>query len=305
MYCSNCGKELEGNEAFCGNCGTKVQQLSDERNEAEIQDETQEDIQETVELQKPEQEDAQETVVLQPAEQEHESTKDKPDTSGVDVSAYPTTAQPPVGQPLFQHTTPMPAVAEQKQYIAAPTGQPVSVGQTEKKSKTPIIIAIVASAVALIAVIVLIATFVFDGDDSSSEEPQRSYTAVKEEALSEGNKAQNQPTQQHQSAPSVTDAMNSASGYLLPDSNSRNYTESELEVLSDYELYLARNEIYARLGREFKNQDLKDYFGKKSWYTPRYGADSFDSQVSLNAYEKKNVNTIRDLEERRNSSYLS
>lgn len=304
MYCSNCGKELEGDEAFCKNCGTKVQQPSDEQNEAETQDETQEDIQETVELQKPEQEDAQETVVLQPAEQEHESAQDKPDTSGVDVSAYPTTPQPPVGQPLFQYTAPMPAVAEQKQYIAAPTSQSVSAGQVEKKSKVPIIIAIVASAVALIAVIVLVVTFVFGGDDSSGEEPQRSYTAVKEEALSEGSKTQNQSAQQ-KSAPSTTDAMNSASGYLLPDSNSRNYTESELEALSDYELYLARNEIYARLGREFKNQDLKDYFGKKSWYAPRYSSDSFDSQVSLNAYEKKNVNTIRDLEERRNSSYLS
>ena len=290
MYCSNCGKELEGDEAFCKNCGTKVQQPSDEQNEAETKDETQED--------------AQETDVLQPAEQEHESAQDKPDTSAVDVSAYPTTAQPPVGQPLFQYTAPMPAVAEQKQYIAAPTSQPVSAGQVEKKAKMPIIIAIVASAIALIAVIVLVVTFVFGGDEQSSEEPQRSYTAVKEEALSEGSKAQNQSAQQ-QSAPSTTDAMNSASGYLLPDSNSRNYTEAELEALSDYELYLARNEIYARLGREFKNQDLKDYFGKKSWYAPRYSSDSFDSQVSLNAYEKKNVNTIRDLEERRNSSYLS
>ena len=94
-------------------------------------------------------------------------------------------------------------------------------------------------------------------------------------------------------------------GYVLPDSDSRYYSESELNELTDYELYIARNEIYARHGRIFKNEDLMGYFGHKHWYYGKYSPESFDSIVTLNAYEKKNAETMLALEKRRGSSYLS
>ena len=52
-------------------------------------------------------------------------------------------------------------------------------------------------------------------------------------------------------------------GYLLSDSATRLYTRSELEPLSDYELYVARNEIFARHGRMFVNEDFAEALRRK------------------------------------------
>ena len=98
---------------------------------------------------------------------------------------------------------------------------------------------------------------------------------------------------------------NKASDYILPKSDSRYFSTSELADLSNYELYLARNEIFARHGREFKNQDLRDYFSAQSWYVPKYSGEKFDSLDLLNDYEKKNADTIRSIEQDRGSSYLN
>ena len=38
--------------------------------------------------------------------------------------------------------------------------------------------------------------------------------------------------------------------------------------LSEQELLLARNEVYARHGKIFKSKDLTEYFKKKGWYVP-------------------------------------
>ena len=81
---------------------------------------------------------------------------------------------------------------------------------------------------------------------------------------------------------------------------------SELEKMSLWELYLARNEIFARHGRGFKNQDLTDYFATKRWYTQTYTPEEFDaiSSSQLNDYELKNVQTMYEIEQSRNSPYL-
>lgn len=93
--------------------------------------------------------------------------------------------------------------------------------------------------------------------------------------------------------------------YVLENSDSRYYSESELEGLSLWELYLARNEIFARHGRGFKNQDLVDYFATRSWYSQKYTPDEFDAMTTpLNDYELKNVETMYQIESSRNSPYL-
>lgn len=86
--------------------------------------------------------------------------------------------------------------------------------------------------------------------------------------------------------------------YLLPESDSRYYTEEELSVLTNEELRLARNEIYARHGRKFTNAELQAYFSAKPWYTPVYEADDFDAKSDslLNKYEKANRDRIVSLE---------
>ena len=95
--------------------------------------------------------------------------------------------------------------------------------------------------------------------------------------------------------------------YLLSESDSRYYSESELSSFSDWELYLVRNEIFARHGRMFSNEDLKNYFEAKSWYEPRYTPEEFDSlgDGAINEYEKANSQTILSIEQARNSQYVS
>lgn len=86
--------------------------------------------------------------------------------------------------------------------------------------------------------------------------------------------------------------------YILPECETRTYTKEELSVLSADELRLARNEIYARHGRMFNSEDLKNYFQSKSWYTPQYEGSEFDAKGDsiLNEYEIANRNLIVELE---------
>lgn len=89
--------------------------------------------------------------------------------------------------------------------------------------------------------------------------------------------------------------------YIFDDSNSRIISKSELYNLSPWELKVARNEIYARHGREFVHKDLACYFASQSWYSidPNY------KEGKLNSTEQKNVATILAYEKEIDSSYLN
>lgn len=95
------------------------------------------------------------------------------------------------------------------------------------------------------------------------------------------------------------------SPYVLPGSDSRLYTREELEGLSDWELYIARNEIFARHGRQFSNADLVDYFEARPWYNGEYEPADFDSWFTPNEFEKANTDLILEVERGRNSPYLN
>ena len=91
--------------------------------------------------------------------------------------------------------------------------------------------------------------------------------------------------------------------YVLPESSTRTYSRSELSGLSDYELFIARNEIYARHGRKFQSEDLQNYFNSKSWYKGTIEAGAFDEGV-LSDTEVANTTLIREIETAHNSPYL-
>lgn len=96
------------------------------------------------------------------------------------------------------------------------------------------------------------------------------------------------------------------SEYILPESNTRYYTREELEPLSNWELWMARNEIYARNGRMFDNEEAQDYFNSKSWYEGRYTPYEFDKggvPKVYNDYERANRDLIIEIETERGSSY--
>jgi hypothetical protein len=91
------------------------------------------------------------------------------------------------------------------------------------------------------------------------------------------------------------DDYSTSDDYILPDSSSRIYSDDELSTLSSGELRIAKNEIYARHGRRFKDESLQSYFDSKSWYNGTIEPDDFDEGV-LNKYEKANIESIAALE---------
>ena len=96
--------------------------------------------------------------------------------------------------------------------------------------------------------------------------------------------------------PEVTQAeQQSQTGeYFFPNSNSRYLTDEDLAPYSYDELELAKNEIYARHGRQFVTQRIADYFNSKSWYQGTVDPDTFDAQQSsiFNEYEMANIMKI-------------
>lgn len=83
----------------------------------------------------------------------------------------------------------------------------------------------------------------------------------------------------------------SEEGYILPYSSSMYLSSSDLSMLSQFELYLAYFEIYARHGRKFNDPAVNEYFSQYWWYKPSIEPNVFD-ETSLNEYEKANIETI-------------
>lgn len=91
--------------------------------------------------------------------------------------------------------------------------------------------------------------------------------------------------------------------YMLDFSSQRVVTESDLRGMSLAELRIARNEIFARHGRQFKDSMLNEWFYSKMWYLNipmKYSPDSFDriSPSPLSRMEIDNANFIKAYEDR-------
>lgn len=79
--------------------------------------------------------------------------------------------------------------------------------------------------------------------------------------------------------------------YIIEDSDKRYVTEEEVASLSPEEVRLAKNEIYARHGRIFDSEDLREYFESQSWYHGEIEPEDFDEGV-LNEYERANIDLL-------------
>ena len=96
-------------------------------------------------------------------------------------------------------------------------------------------------------------------------------------------------------APTPSPTPAPVSEYLLPESNSRYLTEADLSKLTWEQCCLARNEIFARHGRQFLTTEIANYFNSKSWYHGTIAPANFSESV-LNEYERANVNFISQYE---------
>lgn len=75
-----------------------------------------------------------------------------------------------------------------------------------------------------------------------------------------------------------------------PYTSTQKLTESDLEYLSSYDLRIMRNEIYARNGYIFDNDELRNYFSQQSWYQP------YTYNPTLNSIEQYNIMFIKNYE---------
>lgn len=151
-------------------------------------------------------------------------------------------------------------------------------------------IAIIVGIVILVAVIWLIAS-------ATNSNNSNKYSS---------NTSQN-TTANYTSQPQVTDEPDTyyeepevveeeySDEYILPYSDSEYISYSDLYGLSQTEVSLARNEIYARHGRKFNTDSIRQYFESQSWYNPRINPDDFSESV-FNNYEKENIKTIVNYE---------
>jgi Caspase domain/YARHG domain len=90
--------------------------------------------------------------------------------------------------------------------------------------------------------------------------------------------------------PSAPPAASPVRDFIFPDSGRVRLTREMLLNLSAAQLRIARNEIFARRGRFFRDPALDEYFRRFSWYHP-YAWD-----VPLSAVEHANVTLIASVE---------
>lgn len=78
----------------------------------------------------------------------------------------------------------------------------------------------------------------------------------------------------------------------FPFASMRELKEDDLKGVSDFDLKIMKNEILARHGYIFQDEDMKFYFSGQKWYKPKYNnVDKMLSEV-----QKVNIQSIEYLE---------
>lgn len=125
----------------------------------------------------------------------------------------------------------------------------------------------------------------------SSGQIQRETEAPATQAQQSSN-SQNSSSGNSNSQSSSNTNTNNNGGFIFPNSDSSYLSNAQVSALSDDDLQLAINEIYARRGRIFKDASLNAYFNSQSWYEGKYTAEEFEKNVKFNTYEQKNLQLL-------------
>ena len=97
----------------------------------------------------------------------------------------------------------------------------------------------------------------------------------------------------------ASEAVKAAAGrdyYILPESSTRLLTYRDIENLTEQDMMLARNEIYARHGRRFLDSTIQQYFNAQAWYKGTIEPSAF-SESALSSIEVSNVQFIKSYED--------
>lgn len=97
--------------------------------------------------------------------------------------------------------------------------------------------------------------------------------------------------------PEILEPAVNVDDFILPYSNSKELTDIDLRNLTKDELRLARNEMYARYGRVFRDELLQEYFDSKSWYSNLQKLP-LGTEPILTDLELANITLIQEYEAR-------
>lgn len=73
------------------------------------------------------------------------------------------------------------------------------------------------------------------------------------------------------------------------------YSKEDFQDVPPLIIYLAKNEIYARHGYIFKDENLNNYFKGQLWYIPLISAEEFDGSI-FNEYERENLKLLAEID---------
>ena len=132
--------------------------------------------------------------------------------------------------------------------------------------------------------------FTYDNSKYEQEEEMNFFASTQEDDF-----YSNKKEEDIKDSESFTEFQNENMEFVLPDSNCRYLNKDEIINLTAEECRIARNEIYARKGRKFKDEELQSYFEQFDWYSPFIEADDFKDTM-LNEYELHNRDLIVEYE---------
>ena len=99
-----------------------------------------------------------------------------------------------------------------------------------------------------------------------------------EDAVSESKETETaaMETKTQQTEESTQDSSEVTAEWVLPNSDTQRLTNADIENLSKEERRIALNELYARHGRKFKDEQLQAHFDSCSWYKGTIEPDDFN-----------------------------
>lgn len=123
-------------------------------------------------------------------------------------------------------------------------------------------------------------------------ETEAPATQAHQSSNSQNSSSGNSNSQSSNTQSSSNTNTNNNGGFIFPNSDSSYLSNAQVSALSDNDLQLAINEIYARRGRIFKDASLNAYYNSQSWYEGKYTAEEFEKNVKFNTYEQKNLQLL-------------
>jgi len=306
MFCPNCGHKLPDGSIYCDNCGSKImvradsssgsgQQTGNPKKSAQAFDE---------------QDYFAADLIERPAPKAASAEKKAAGTTGSAKSAKSSQTQ-------VRKT----ASAKNVKASSSPKKSSSSYDWDDDEdtgSRAPLIIALIVAIIAIALIVVLFlrsGSFNLFNRNGSGNPAAPKTTSEATESLvfptetptptatptpTPKPTATPTPSATPTPTPTATPTPEPVNDDILKDSADRALTEADLTNLSEEQIRIARNEIFARHGYTFTNEELQNYFSAKSWYTPNpeFNASTEDlyDKMGLSETEISNIHFIEDYE---------